>query len=95
MKELDNADRALAASMKRQGRSFVDAAGEPAHRTEPVGTSVTLFCAWWLVLVSWCHYVGVFHVNGVIWMLSSLFGSQLLQIPFTGSVAMLMKCCPA
>ena len=37
MKELDIADRALAASMKRQGRSFVDAAGEPAHRTEMTG----------------------------------------------------------
>ena len=36
MQELDTADRALAASMKRQGRSFVDAASEPAHavRTE-------------------------------------------------------------
>ena len=36
MEELDTADRALAASMKRQGRSFVDAASEPAHavRTE-------------------------------------------------------------
>ena len=32
MKELDIADRALAASMKCQGRSFVDAAGEPAQR---------------------------------------------------------------
>ena len=31
MKELDIVDRALAASMKRQGRSFVDAASEPAH----------------------------------------------------------------
>ena len=31
MEELDIADRALAASMKRQGRSFVDAANEPAH----------------------------------------------------------------
>ena len=39
MEELDIADRALAASMKRQGRSFVDAASEPAHtvRTELVG----------------------------------------------------------
>ena len=31
MDELDVADRALAASMKRQGRSIVDAASEPAH----------------------------------------------------------------
>ena len=37
MEELDIADRA--ASMKRQGRSFVDAASEPAHtvRTEMGG----------------------------------------------------------
>ena len=40
MEELGIADRALAASMKRQGRSFVDAASEPAHsvRTELVGS---------------------------------------------------------
>ena len=31
MDELDAADRVLAASMKRQGRSFFDAASEPAH----------------------------------------------------------------
>ena len=31
MEELDIADRVLAANMKRQGRSFVDAASEPAH----------------------------------------------------------------
>ena len=39
MEGLDVADRALAASMKRQGRSFVDAASEPAHtvRTEMGG----------------------------------------------------------
>ena len=31
MDELDAADRVLAASMKRQGRSFFDAASEAAH----------------------------------------------------------------
>ena len=27
-------------------------------------------------------------------MIVSIFGSQLLQVPFTGSVLVLMKCCP-
>ena len=34
MDELDAADRVLAASMKRQGRSFFDAAGEPGSLSQ-------------------------------------------------------------
>ena len=95
MEELDTADRALAASMKRQGRSFVDAASEPAHavRTENGWMSVTLFgpCVW-------CLSLGV---TALVSSSSTVESGACFYVWLTGaaglihrSVVVLMQCCP-